>query len=99
MARYFIHLQLRGDQILDTEGREFATLDAVHKEAVASARQMIAFDLMQGLPLSEALDGVIDICDGGGATVAFVPFPQAAELRVIQGSSILSTDSMATWTN
>ena len=79
MARYFIDLKLRGKLIPDPEGVELETLDAVFALAISSAKEMVATDLLHGMPLSDALDGSIEICEENSATVAAFSFREAAE--------------------
>ena len=74
MARYFMHLRDGVDEVLDPEGREFATLDELRTAVMFSARDLIAGDVR---------DGVIDFRfridaeDEHGAVVYTLPFRHA----------------------
>lgn len=77
MARYFMHLRDGTEQILDPEGLEFATMEAVRKAVLVSAR-----DLMTG----DVRDGVIDfrfridVENEGGEIVYTLPFKHAINI-------------------
>ena len=49
MARFFIHLRDGTHEILDEEGREFSSLDALRKAVMLSARDLISGDVERGV--------------------------------------------------
>jgi hypothetical protein len=73
MARYFFHLI--GDQnITDEEGIEFRDSASVRAYAIASARSMMAAEIMAG---QLCLSYSIKIEDQTGSLVTVVPFRKA----------------------
>jgi len=77
MALYFFHLHNGRDVILDEEGKELADLAAVHGEAVAQARSIIAADAMQG-EIDMTLR--IEVRDASGSIVLDMPFASAVTI-------------------
>lgn len=51
--RYFFHIRHGETLIEDPDGEEFASLEAPHAEAVAAAREIMAYMLLAG----RAVDG------------------------------------------
>src|SRR5690348_3094681 len=49
MARYFMHLRDSIDELLDPEGREFASMEALREAVLFSARDVIAGDIRNGV--------------------------------------------------
>jgi hypothetical protein len=49
MARYFMHLRDGIDELLDPDGREFATMDELREAVLFSARDVIAGDIRNGV--------------------------------------------------
>lgn len=49
MARYFLHLRDSADELLDLEGVELPDLEAVREKVLASARDVIAGDVRNGI--------------------------------------------------
>ena len=79
MARYFMHLRDSTDELLDPEGREFSTLEALQHAVLFAVR-----DLMSGDVLNGRLDlrFRIDAHDDAGAIAYSLPFKHA--LKIIQ---------------
>ena len=48
MPTFYFHLRKDGKLIADQEGDEFQNLDDVREEAIAAARQIIAFAPLEG---------------------------------------------------
>ena len=53
MARYYFHLRDGTDEVLDEEGREFSTMEALRKAVLDGARDVMGSELKSG--------GVIDL--------------------------------------
>ena len=52
MPRFFFHIRTRDGQFLkDPEGQEFANLQAVEDDAMASAKEILAEGLLAGKPV------------------------------------------------
>ncbi|MFL6752035.1 MAG: DUF6894 family protein [Sphingomicrobium sp.] len=49
MARYYMHLRDSIDELLDAEGREFATMEELRKAVMFSARDILAGDIRNGV--------------------------------------------------
>ena len=49
MALYFLHLRDGSDEILDPEGKELPSLDALRGWALNSARDVISGDVKRGI--------------------------------------------------
>ena len=50
MPRYFFHIQESDQTVIDQEGSELDSLDAVREEAVESARQIMSQNVLIGRP-------------------------------------------------
>jgi hypothetical protein len=49
MARYFFHLRNGIDEILDPEGKEFDSMEALRESVLFCARDLLAGDLRNGV--------------------------------------------------
>jgi hypothetical protein len=49
VPRYFLHLRDGADELLDKEGQELANMEAVRKNVVTAARDVMAGDLRNGV--------------------------------------------------
>ena len=49
MPKYFMHLRDSTDELLDPEGVELVDLEAVRKNVMAAARDILAGDLRNGI--------------------------------------------------
>jgi hypothetical protein len=74
LARYFMHLRDGTDDLLDSEGIELADLEAVRNRVMASARDVLAGDLRNGVV---DLRYRIDAEDEAGLVVYSLPFKHA----------------------
>lgn len=77
MARYFMHLRDGTEQILDPEGLEFATIEAVRKAVLVSARDLMTGDIREGVI---DLRFRIDVEDDAGDIVYTLPFKHAVNI-------------------
>lgn len=77
MARYSMHLRDGTEQILDPEGLEFATIEAVRKAVLVSARDLMTGDIREGVI---DLRFRIDVEDEGGDIVYTLPFKHAVNI-------------------
>lgn len=73
MARYHIHL-FNDDDIWDEEGQLFPNLAAAEKEAVRSARDVIAEHIRSGRTIH--LDHRMEITDADGVMLKTIAFEQ-----------------------
>jgi hypothetical protein len=71
MARYFIHLRDGTDELLDTEGKEFGSLDDLKRAVLKAARSIIADDVTKGFIDFRPR---IDAEDESGRVVYSLPF-------------------------
>ncbi|HEX8414767.1 MAG TPA: hypothetical protein VF637_12905 [Sphingomicrobium sp.] len=74
MSRYFLHLRDGTEQLLDPEGQEFASLDAMRKFVLYSARDLLTGDVRSGIL---DLRFRIDAEDEHGTIVYSLPFKHA----------------------
>jgi hypothetical protein len=74
MSRYFLHLRDGTEQLLDPEGQEFASLDAMRKFVLFSARDLLTGDVRSGIL---DLRFRIDAEDEQGTIVYTLPFKHA----------------------
>src|SRR5215207_1000831 len=79
MPRFFLHVLNERELREDPEGQEFADRDAAVAEAVASARDLVAYGIMQN---EDASGRSFLIQDEDGETVATVPFRSALPGRL-----------------
>jgi hypothetical protein len=77
MPRYFMHLRNHIDEILDPEGVEMASLEAVKSAVLASARDVMVGDLKKGLL---DLRHRIDAENMAGAIIFTLPFKHAVNI-------------------
>ncbi len=77
MARYFMHLRDGTEQILDPEGLEFASVDAVRKATLIAARDLMTGDVRAGVIDFRFR---IDVEDEAGAVVYTLPFKHALSI-------------------
>lgn len=87
MARYFVNLRLGGDFISDDEGVDHATDEEARHSVLSAIKQMIARDVKDGISLSVALNGVVELKDQAGRPVLFMPFIEVVESD-IQGETL-----------
>ncbi len=77
MARYFMHLRDGTEQILDPEGLEFPTIEALRKAVLVSARDLMTGDVREGVI---DLRFRIDVEDESGDIVYTLPFKHAVNI-------------------
>jgi hypothetical protein len=77
MSRYYLHLRDGTQQLLDPEGQEFASLDAMRKSVLFSARDLMAGDIHNGML---DLRFRIDAEDEEGKIVYTLPFKHAVNV-------------------
>jgi hypothetical protein len=82
MARYFLHLRDGADELLDPEGDDFSNAEAMQKQVLLSARDVIAGDARLGeINLAQRIDAETDT----GVIVHTLEFEDA--VAVSRGSS------------
>jgi hypothetical protein len=74
MPRYFLNQVHKGELIPDVEGAEFADLEAVRKEAVLAAREIMADRLIKG---EEVNHSKFEVLSETGTVVLTLPFSEA----------------------
>lgn len=76
MARYFFHVR-DGDNLLedDEQGEELPDLDAVRRQAIESAREILSEAALSGTAAS--LHQQIEVADASGKTVLTMPVGNA----------------------
>ncbi len=77
MPFYFFHLREGGELLLDDDGRELETMDAVAKAALVEARAIIADEALDGRIM---LDKYIDVENDFGGIVHRLSFADAIEI-------------------
>ena len=77
MAHYFMHLRDGVDEMLDPDGQEFNTLEALKAAVLANVRDVIAGDVRNGIL---DLRYRIDAADEAGAIVYTLPFKHALSI-------------------
>ena len=77
MARYFMHLRDGTEQLLDPEGLEFPTIEALRKAVLVSARDLMTGDVREGVI---DLRFRIDAEDEDGVIVYTLPFKHAVSI-------------------
>lgn len=77
MPRYFLHLRDGSEELLDPEGCELDSLEALRKSVLVTARDLMAGDMRQGV-----LDFRfrIDAEDADGVVVYSLPFKHAVSI-------------------
>ena len=74
MPLYFMHLRDGTDQLLDPEGKDFATLDELRTAVLFNARDVMAADIRNGVVDFRFR---IDVEDEEGTLVYTLPFENA----------------------
>ena len=77
MARYFMHLRDGTEQILDPEGLEFASIEAMRKAVLVAARDLMTGDIRDGVI---DLRFRIDVETEDGEIVYTLPFKHAVNI-------------------
>ena len=77
MARYFMHLRDGTEQILDPEGLEFPSVDAVRKATLIAARDLMTGDIRTGVIDFRFR---IDVEDEAGEVIYTLPFKHAINI-------------------
>lgn len=77
MARYFMNLRDGTEELLDPEGLEFETLDALRKAVLITVRDLMSEDLRQGMIDFRFR---IDAEDEQGVIVYSLPFKHAINI-------------------
>lgn len=77
MARYFMHLRDGTEQLLDPEGLEYASVDAVRKAVLIAARDLMTGDIREGVIDFRFR---IDVEDEGGEIIYSLPFKHAVNI-------------------
>lgn len=77
MARYFMHLRDGTEELLDPEGREFATLAALRNAVLFTARDLLTGDVRRGVL---DLRFRIDAEDDAGTIIYTLPFSNAVNI-------------------
>jgi len=77
VARYFMHLRDGTEQILDPEGLEFASVEALRRAVLVAARDLMTGDIREGV-----LDFRfrIDAEDEAGVIIYSLPFKHAVNV-------------------
>ena len=77
MTKYFMNLRDGTEELLDSEGCEYESLDALRKAVLATARDLMCGDIVEGV-----LDFRfrIDAEDGDGVIVYTLPFKHAVNI-------------------
>jgi hypothetical protein len=71
MAKYYFHIREGGTFEPDIEGAEFSCHEDAHREAMSSAREMVAEAVLR----DEVIDGrAFEIAVEDGTVIATVPF-------------------------
>lgn len=77
MARYYMHLRDGTEELLDADGRDFATLAALRDAVLFTARDCLVNDVRDGVL---DLRFRIDAEDDSGAVVYTLPFNHAVNI-------------------
>ena len=70
MGRFYLHIKAGGDLHYDEEGIELPSIDAARKEALLSAREMLARAIKAG---KTTVPEALVIADEDGRTLEVVP--------------------------
>jgi hypothetical protein len=77
MARYLMHLRDGTEELLDPEGIEYASLDAMRKAVMATVRDVMSGDVLRGiLDMRFRVDAEND----AGEIVYTLPFKHAVSI-------------------
>lgn len=77
MARYFMHLRDGTEQILDPEGLEFPSVEALRKAVLVAARDLMTGDIREGVI---DLRFRIDVETESGEMIYTLPFKHAVSI-------------------
>ena len=77
MPRYYLHLRDGSDELLDSDGSEFADADALRKGVLFTVRDIMAGDIRNGVL---DLRFRIDAEDEGGLLIHSMPFKHALNI-------------------
>lgn len=77
MARFFMQLRDGTEELLDPDGREFASLDALRKAVMLTAREIIRDDVERGVIDFRFR---IDAENDAGEVVYTLPFKHAVSI-------------------
>jgi hypothetical protein len=77
VARYFMHLRDGTEQLLDPEGLEYASVDAVRKAVLIAARDLMTGDIREGVIDFRFR---IDVEDEAGEIIYSLPFKHAVNI-------------------
>jgi len=77
MPRYFLHLRDGTEELLDPEGSELDSLEALRKSVLVTVRDLMAGDMRQGVL---DLRFRIDAEDPDGVIVYTLPFKHAVNI-------------------
>lgn len=77
MTRYFMHLRDGTEQILDPEGLEFPTVEALRKAVLVAARDLMTGDIREGVI---DLRFRIDVETESGEMIYTLPFKHAVNI-------------------
>jgi hypothetical protein len=78
MARYYFHVRDYFGSVVDEEGQELADLTVARREALRSARAIMAEDVRQGFL---DLKGTVEVADLHGRILLTLSFGDAVEIR------------------
>jgi hypothetical protein len=77
MARYFINLRDGTEELLDPEGVDFETMDALRKSVMVTVRDLMSGDMVRGVIDFRFR---IDAEDADGVIVYSLPFKHAVSI-------------------
>lgn len=77
MARYFMHLRDGTEELLDPDGVEFGSTDALRKAVMTTARDLMSGDVERGVV---DLRFRIDAEDEAGTLIYSLPFKHAVSI-------------------
>jgi hypothetical protein len=77
VVKYFMNLRDGTEELLDPEGAEYESLDALRKAVLATVRDLLSSDVRGGVI---DLRFRIDAEDGDGAIVYSLPFKHALNI-------------------
>ena len=84
MARYFMHLRDGTEELLDEDGVEYDSLDALRKDVLATARDLMIGDMRAGVI---DLRFRIDAEDADGVIVYSLAFKHAVNIIPMEASN------------
>lgn len=77
MTKYFMNLRDGTEELLDPEGKDFESLDALRKDVLATVRDLMSGDIVRGVL---DLRFRIDAEDEAGTIVHTMPFRHAVSI-------------------